>query len=101
DGALVGRGEADDEVEGGRFPRAVGTEQSDDLSAGDGDRNAVDDTPAGIRLDEILRAERFREGAHLIFRASGRWIRFCHPPRPSLRRYRTLFGMSKSRLSRR
>src|SRR5512138_2177269 len=52
DAARIGRHEADDHVESGRFPGPIGPEQTDDFSLSDFDREIIDDS---------ARTEAFRE----------------------------------------
>jgi len=57
DTALVGRYDADDHVEASRFPRAIGTQQADDLATIDLQRDIVDNISTPVALCQITRLE--------------------------------------------
>src|SRR6266581_7440682 len=66
DRATIGGHQADDHVEAGRLARAVGSEQADDLTTADGERDVVNDGPGLVALVERGDRQRAHRGASAI-----------------------------------
>src|SRR4051812_43989495 len=73
DGAAVWGDDTDDHVKCGGFARAVGAEQADDFTGGNGDGNAVHHAAAAVLFDEAFGAEKNLAAGR---RPGWLWLRF-------------------------